>query len=269
MKITQPFTPLGKIAAALSSRDDRKLVDDSALDRAVALATGLDPYIESMTSAPSPALAQLEAATRAEDWQARHASADTALPLQQSMLSGNLEGQFLAALVAFGGTRRVLEIGLFTGYGALAMAEALPADGRLVALEIDEYAARFARKHFDASPHGAKIEIRVAPAQDSLSELADEGAQFDFVFIDADKPGYARYYETLLDRDMIAENGLIAIDNTLLGGEAYVERAQDEGGRSENGAAIAAFNRKVADDPRTVQVLLPIRDGVTLVRRAG
>lgn len=255
----QPFTPLGRIAALLSK--DRSAPADTR--RAGKLAAGLDPYIETMTTPPSPALAQLEDATRKEDWQARHETSDTSLPLQQAMLSGNLEGQFLATLIAFGGARRVLEIGMFTGYGALAMAEALPPGGELVALEIDDYAARFARSHFDASGMGDRITVMVAPALESLEKLADEGRSFDFVFIDADKPGYGDYYETLLARDLLAPGGLIAIDNTLMGGEAFLEE-----GRGANGAAIAAFNRKVADDPRTVQVLLPIRDGVTLVRRA-
>ena len=265
----QPFTPLGKIAAALTEAAEQADGDIGRLEEARALALGLDPYIEAMTSPPSAALDLLEQETRSEDWQSRYSSDETSLPLQQTMLSGNLEGQFLATLIAFGSVRRVLEIGLFTGYGALAMAQALPEGGTLTALEIDDYAARFARRHFDRTEHGDKIEIIVAPAQQSLSRLADEGRDFDFVFIDADKPGYADYYETLLSRRLLAPGGLICIDNTLLGGEAYLPAGGDSSARSENGEAIAAFNRMVADDPRTVQVLLPIRDGVTLVRRAG
>ena len=237
---------------------------DDRLTRARALATGLDPYIERMSSPPSESLARLEAATRSEDWRARHDTSDTSLPLTQHMLSGNLEGQFLAMLIAFAGARRVLEIGLFTGYSALAMAEALPENGSLVALEIDQYAAQFARRHFERSGLGDRIEIRVAPALDSLEQLVGEGREFDFVFMDADKPGYPDYYEALVSRGLLAPGGLIAIDNTLMGGEAYVAE-----GRGENGAAIAEFNAMVAGDRRTVQVLLPIRDGVTLVRRAS
>ncbi len=258
--MAEPFTPLGKIAEALSDDSD----DRDALGRARALAVGLDPYTDAMTSVPSEVLAQLEQATRSEDWRSRYHSDETSLPLQENMLSGNLEGQFLATLIAFGGARRVLEIGLFTGYSALAMAEALPDDGRLTALEIDPYAADFARSHFDKSPHGEKIDIIVAPAGESLKKLAQDGCEFDLVFIDADKPGYADYYDALLDNGLLATNGLICVDNTLLSGEAYCDS-----GRSENGEAIARFNRKVVEDHRTVQVLLPVRDGVTLIRRAS
>ena len=255
-----PFTPLAKIAGALS---DRAPSDDD-IRRARELAAGLDAYTEEMTTPASDALAKLEADTRSEDWQGRFDSDETSLPLQQNMLSGNLEGQFLATLVAMSGARHVLEIGLFTGYGALAMAEALGENGRLTALEIDPYAADFAREHFAASPAGDKIDIIVGPAAQSLDRLAAQGSVFDFVFIDADKPGYAAYYETLLSRGMLAPNGVICVDNTLLSGEPY-----SNGPRSENGDAIAAFNRMVAADPRTVQVMLPVRDGVTLIRHAG
>lgn len=258
MPAAPPITPIGKIAAALMAGDD------DALGEARKLAAGLDPYIEEMSSPPSEALSALERATRSEDWAGRSASGDTALPLTQVMLSGHLEGQFLAMLIGFSGARRVLEIGMFTGYGALAMAEALPADGMLVALEIDDFAADFAQGHFDGSPHGRKIEILRGPAIDGLATLASRDAQFDLVFIDADKPGYIAYYDTLLEHDLLAPGGMICVDNTLLGGEAYADAAE----RSANGEAIAAFNAHVANDDRTRQVLLPLRDGVTLIRRA-
>ncbi|MGB7418990.1 MAG: class I SAM-dependent methyltransferase [Erythrobacter sp.] len=258
------FTPIGRIAelaAHLAARPDETAKDDR--DRLAELAAGLDAYPASVTSGPSPALAALEAATRSEDWAQHYETDETSVPLQNSMLSGNFEGQFLQTLLGFGGARRALEIGLFTGFGALAMAEALPDDGLVVALEIDAFAADFARKQFNTSPHGHKIEIRVAPAAESLAALANEGARFDFIFIDADKTGYWSYYETILDRDLLAEGGLIAVDNTMLGGEAW-----READRGEMGAAIAEFNRKLLADERTRQVLVPIRDGVTLIRRA-
>lgn len=253
-----PFTPLGKLAAALNDPASKDI------DDARALAEGLDPYLDQISSPASRECDALEHATRAENWSAREEQGETSLPLTQTMLSGNLEGQFLKTLLSFGNAQRVLEIGLFTGYGALAMAEALPEDGELLALEIDQYAADFARSHFDQSEHGRKIEIMVGPAASSLAKLADQSACFDFIFIDADKPGYIDYYDTVLERDLLAPHGLICVDNTLLGGEAYLDD-----NRSENGEAIALFNEHVAQDDRTVQVMLPLRDGVTLIRRAG
>ncbi len=226
------------------------------------LAAGLEDYLAANTTRQSQALADLAAATRGEDWQRRHGDGATSLPLEGEMLSGHVEGQFLKMLVGATGARNVLEIGLFTGYSALAMAEALPDDGRLVACEIDRYAADFARACFDASQDGGKIEVRVGPAADTLGKLADERQTFDFVFIDADKGGYSNYLNTLVERDLLTDNALICVDNTLMQGEPY---ASDEPG--ENGAAIARFNAEVAADERFEQVLIPLRDGVTLIRR--
>lgn len=256
MQQATAFTPVGKAAAALEG-----VTPEPELARSIL--AGLEQYPERMTSERSVELARLEDATREENWTVRYDSSDTSLRLQQNMLSGHLEGQFLAMLIALGRARRVLEIGLFTGYSALAMAEALPDSGEVVALEIDQYAADFARRHFDTSAHGDKITILVAPAMHSLEKLGETNEPFDFVFIDADKPGYIAYYEAILKMELLSADGLICVDNTLLGGDAY--RDTD---RSPNGQAIAAFNDHVANDPRTVQVLLPVRDGVTLIRRA-
>ncbi|MEM7688987.1 MAG: class I SAM-dependent methyltransferase [Pseudomonadota bacterium] len=259
-----PFTPLGKIADALGA----DALDPAARERAHALAAQLDPYTERMTSAPSDALSALEEATRSENWDQRHEEAATSLPLQQTMLSGHVEGQFLSTLIRFGRARRALEIGMFTGYGALAMAEAMPDDGTVVALEIDEYAARFAQTHFDTSPHGHKIDVRLDEAARALAKLGEEGQPFDFIFIDADKGGYIDYYEAILTHALLAPDGLICVDNTLLGGEAYLGEAELAQPRSANGEAIADFNNHVARDIRTEQVMLPVRDGVTLIQRA-
>ncbi|MEE4199323.1 O-methyltransferase [Erythrobacter sp.] len=254
------YTPLGRIAERLGQD-----ADDTAARR---LAEGITPYAESMTSGPSEGLRALEGATRAEDWAARYGTNETIVPLGENMLSGNLEGQFLQMLIALGGAKEVLEIGMFTGFGALAMAEALPEGGRVTALELDPFVADFARGQFDASSHGEKIAIMVGPAGESLASLAEEKCRFDLVFIDADKGGYWDYYDTLLTRDLLAPGGLICIDNTLQGGEAFLDADALGQPISDNGRAIRDFNERLASDPRTVQVLLPIRDGVTLVRRA-
>lgn len=233
------------------------------LRRARALAAGLDPYLDQCTTPESPALAELARRTRHTDWATVRPAGST---LEQEMLSGHVEGQVLKFLVHLADAKRVLEIGMFTGYSALAMAEALPADGTVIACELDRDVADFARECFDGSPDGHKITIEVGPAIDTLQRLAGQGAtglQFDFVFIDADKPGYLDYVEFLLSSSLLSERAVIAVDNTLLQGEPYADADI-----SINGAAIAGFNAALTYDQRVEQVLIPLRDGLTLIRRA-
>lgn len=231
------------------------------LRRARDLAGGLDPYLDRCTTSESPTLARLAQRTRDTDW-VTHSSGT----LEQEMLSGHVEGQALKFLIRLAGARRVLEVGMFTGYSALAMAEALPEGGTVTACEIDPDVAAFARGCFDDSPAGDRIHIEIGPALDTLRRLAadPETAPFDFVFIDADKAGYAGYLDLLLDSALLAPDAVVAVDNTLMQGQPYTGV-----GVTANGAAIAAFNAAVAEDPRVEQVLLPLRDGVTLIRRAS
>jgi predicted O-methyltransferase YrrM len=173
------------------------------------------------------------------------------------MLTGHLEGGFLHALVAVTGARRVLEIGTFTGYSAMAMASALPPDGQVVTLEVDPAHAEVARRHIDASPWRDRIEIRMGPALETLSTL---DGPFDLVFIDADKTNYRNYYEAVLPK--LSERGAIAIDNVLWSG-----RVLDPSDTSEDTRAIAELNDAIAADARVECVMLTIRDGVSLIRR--
>jgi caffeoyl-CoA O-methyltransferase len=168
------------------------------------------------------------------------------------MLTGPVAGRFLELLVWAMQPKRALEIGTLTGHSALAMAAALPADGHLDACELDPERAAVAQRYFDRSTHGSKITLHVGPALDTIGRLEGE---FDFVFLDADKGGYVDYYEAVLPR--LSERGLIAADNTLLGGSVL-----------DGEGPIVRFNEHVASDPRTVQVLLTVRDGITLIRRA-
>ena len=180
------------------------------------------------------------------------------------MLSGHVEGQTLKILVHATRAVRVLEIGMFTGYSALAMAEALPDEGQVTACEIDAGVAAIAEQCFRASASGHKITVRVGPAQRTLAELAQAGQRFDLVFIDADKAGYLGYLTALLEGGLLQPHGLICVDNTLMQGQPWLT-----GEPTANGAAIAAFNQAVAADPRVEQVVIPLRDGLTLIRPAG
>ena len=232
------------------------------IEDAERLALGLEPYIEACTTPESAELRKLANDTQLEDWGRRFRSGDTNVGLEAEMLSGHIEGQFLKTLIHAMKATHVLEIGLFTGYSALAMAEALPARGTLIACELDPYAAAFARRAFDASPHGSKISIEIGDAEASMRRLAGGGNTFDFIFIDADKGKYSAYFDLALEGALLAPNGLICVDNTLLQGQPYLPAEP-----TDNGRAIAAFNRLVSDDPRVAQVMLPVRDGLTLIRR--
>jgi caffeoyl-CoA O-methyltransferase len=259
----RPVTPLGILASSLSRLEEEVVAGDGVdavvlndLRRARELAAGLDPYVGRCTTPESPALASLARRTDEEDWGGGPRF------LEREMLSGHVEGQMLKMLVRATRARSVLEIGMFTGYSALAMAEGLPSDGRVVACEVDEHAARLAQECFDESPVGERITVRLGPALDTMAELAEAGEVFDFVFVDADKPGYVAYFETLLDRGLLAPGALVCVDNTLLQGEPYLP-----GDPTPNGAAVAEFNRVVAEDPRVEQVVLPVRDGLTLIQQ--
>jgi caffeoyl-CoA O-methyltransferase len=234
-----------------------------SLQQVLNLAAGIDPYLEQCTTPESPALAALARKTAAEDWSKRFSNRETVRQLEQEMLSGHIEGQTLKLVVHMTGAKRILEVGMFTGYSALAMAEALPEDGKVLACEVDSYVADFARACFDESPHGSKIKIEVAPALETLQKLADARESFDLVFIDADKQEYIDYFKLLLDRELLTPGSFMLVDNTLLQGQPYLPPQQ----RTANGKAIAQFNRFVADDPRVEQVLLPLRDGLTIIRR--
>lgn len=270
VRTPRPVTPVGLVAETLRTAcQDLADVDGvtpellRALERARDLAGRLDPYLSECTTPESEALRRLAARTSTEDWDGhnlRHG--DASVHLEQEMLSGHVEGQLLAFLVGLTGATRVLEIGMFTGYSALAMAEALPPDGVVVACELDPGVAAVARESFEASPVGDRIEIMVGPAAASLAELAAAPEPFDLMFIDADKGGYLGYVHTVLDEGLLAPGGLVCVDNTLLQGEPYLDVEPGPAG-----AAIAAFNRAIADDPRVEQVLLPLRDGLTLIRR--
>lgn len=265
----RPVTPLGllvqqleQITKAANTESVSTKFKESVRD-AYSLAAGLDPYTEACTTEESAALANLTARTQREDWSKRFTDGETVRALEQEMLSGHIEGQLLKMLVSISKSKRVLEVGMFTGYSALAIAEALPDDGYLLACEVDEYVSQFAIDCFAASEHGKKIEVKVAPAIETMKQLVEAGESFDLAFIDADKGGYIDYLNLLIDTNLLAPDGFICVDNTLMQGQPYL--AEDK--RTDNGKAIARFNQFVIEDPRVEQVMIPIRDGLTLIKR--
>ncbi|MGE3153508.1 MAG: O-methyltransferase [Nitrospiraceae bacterium] len=172
------------------------------------------------------------------------------------MLVGPLEAAFLKMMVKLVRARRVLEIGMFTGYSALSMAEALPSDGELLTCEIDLEPILVARRYFAKSGHGRKITIREGPALETLREVR---GPFDLIFIDADKQNYIQYYQRALE--LIAPTGAILIDNVLWSGDVLLQPPPDDRTRT-----IQDLNRLVADDPLVSAVLVTIRDGILMVK---
>lgn len=171
------------------------------------------------------------------------------------MQVGLVEGSLLKMLVALTGARLVVEVGMFTGYSALMMAAALPDDGRLITCDVDPQAEEMARAFFARSGHGHRIEIRMGPARDTLPGIS---GPVDLAFIDADKTGYADYYEILVEK--MRPGGLLVLDNMLWSGQ--VLQPDDDDAR-----ALAAMARHVQDDARVENVLLTVRDGMMLARR--
>jgi len=198
----------------------------------------LQEYAEQVSSPHDPLLVELSDETRR--------SLGSAV-----MLTGPVAGRLLELLVWIQQPRRVLEIGTFSGHATLAMAAALPADGHIDTCELDPERAAVAQAYIDRSPWAAQVTVHVGPAGETIDGLT---GSFDFVFMDAEKEGYIGYYEAVLPR--LSEHGLIVADNTLHNGRVF-----------DPGDPIAAFNAHLAADARSSQVLLTVRDGMTLIRR--
>jgi caffeoyl-CoA O-methyltransferase len=181
-------------------------------------------------------------------------------PQAAHMQVGNLEGNFLSILLRLMNAKTVLEFGTFTGYSALAMAEALPANGKVTTLDRDPRATAVAQDHWNRSAQKDKIELILGDARQTCSSLESEiqsGARgfFDLVFIDADKGGYDFYFESALK--LVRTGGAILIDNVLWSGAVLNPTDKSD-------HTIDQFNKKVASDPRVLKVMLPVRDGITV-----
>jgi caffeoyl-CoA O-methyltransferase len=188
--------------------------------------------------------------------------AETARMPEHNMQIAPDQGQFMALLVRLVGARRCLEIGTFTGYSSLAVALALPADGRLIACDVSEKWTAIARRYWQEAGVADRIELRLQPALKTLDGLLADGekGRFDFAFIDADKVSYAEYYERVLS--LLRSGGLVAVDNTLWSGKVADPKARDK-----DTAALKKFNAALHKDERVDLTLVPIGDGLTLARK--
>lgn len=172
------------------------------------------------------------------------------------------QGQFMALLMHLIGARRTIEIGVYTGYSALVVAQAVPDDGHIIACDINEEWAAVARRYWREAGVERKIDLRIGQALNTLDDLiaSGQGNRFDFVFIDADKTNYANYYERALV--LLRPGGLIAVDNVLWYGRVIDASVDDPDTR-----AIRAFNQQMKDDDRVWLSMLPVRDGLTLAAK--
>jgi len=216
--------------------------------RSLGLSEPLYRYVVDHSGPEHPVLGELREATAGM----KHAG----------MQIGVDQGRLMALLVKLVGARRTLEIGVFTGYSALAVALALPADGKVVACDVSEEWTAVGRRHWEKAGVAGKIDLRLARALTTLDELIAEGAAgtFDFAFIDADKQGYAAYYERCLV--LLRRGGLIAVDNTLWSGAVI-----DPKDACADTVALRAFNEALAGDSRIDLAMLTVGDGVTLAMK--
>jgi caffeoyl-CoA O-methyltransferase len=188
--------------------------------------------------------------------------AETAKLPQAGMQISPEQGQFMALLIELIGAKRTIEVGTFTGYSSLAVALALPPDGRVIACDVSEEFTSVARRYWAKAGVADKIELRLAPANQTLDSLlaAGEAGRFDFAFIDADKENYVGYYERCLK--LLRDGGLIAVDNVLWSGEVANPAIEDKDTR-----AIRALNDQLKTDQRITLSMVPIGDGLTLARK--
>jgi predicted O-methyltransferase YrrM len=217
-------------------------------NRSISLTDSLYEYLLSVSLREAAPLRQLREET-------------AALPNARMQIAPE-QGQFMALLVRLMGARRCLEVGVFTGYSSLAVALALPDDGRIVACDVSEEWTGVARRYWAAAGVAHKIDLRLAPAVETLRELlaAGEAGGFDFAFLDADKENYPSYYELALE--LVRPGGLIVADNTLWSGRV-ADPANEEAGT----VALRRFNDFLHRDERVDVSLVPIGDGLTLARK--
>lgn len=257
-------TNLPKVEKFIPDTPNERL--QNLLQEATALCTESETYLKECTSKPSKETDALEDKTRSSDWVTLSENGETMFEFSERWTTDVVEAKMLGMFAYMLKAKRVLEVGMFTGYGTLTIAESLPADGRITALEIDPFLKKFSEPLFKASPHGHKINVQIGDALKSIQEWPVDD-KIDMVFIDADKGSYAAYYETIISRGLLAPGGVIVVDNTLFKGTPYIGKGKfDNHGWNGGGAAIANFNEYVAKDDRVEQVMLPVRDGVTIVR---
>ncbi|CAE8634213.1 unnamed protein product [Polarella glacialis] len=226
----------------------------------------IDPYCRDNSTAEGAAMKAIRQKMEDTDWAGLAESKTTMFSYGAEMSTDPVEAQFVKMLTYMKRPKQVLEIGMFTGYGSMAIAEALPANGTVTSLDIDPYLKTWVEDVSKDFPEGKKHQIVVGPALDSLKVL-DTSIKFDLIFIDANKAEYKDYLQTLMDRELLAEDCMIIGDNTLYVGYPILSETYDtQPARRDFGDAVREFNAWVRDHPKLEQVILPFRDGVSMIR---
>ncbi|XP_075794700.1 uncharacterized protein LOC102457357 [Pelodiscus sinensis] len=213
------------------------------LQKALAVAVGLDPYLDTMVTGKKTASLEAKATPHKE------------------YTSGYLKGQVLRMFVHMVGAKRILLIGRLKGYSILALSEALPDDGKITACSVEPYLGGKSQEASDYSSHAKKISVKVGPIADTLEELVAVGEHFDIVFIDADQRNAVNDYHFVMDNHLLRMDGVICVENTLMKGQVYLENVSDE-----NVLAVRKLNTVINSDPRVEQIILPVEDGMSVIR---
>ncbi|MBP3563030.1 MAG: O-methyltransferase [Bacteroidales bacterium] len=205
-------------------------------------------YIKDHATSPDPALEWVEKQTHIRTNHPR-------------MLSGSVQGQVMRMLAQISGASRILELGTFTGYSAICLASALPSDGHLDTLEINDELEDLILEGFERAGLADRISLHIGDCKETLRRFREEGREYDLVYMDANKREYCEYYELIFD--MVRPGGLILADNVIWDGKV----CQDPLPQDKQTLGIARFNDMVSADPRVESVILPLRDGLNLIRR--
>ncbi|XP_043374573.1 uncharacterized protein LOC119858417 [Dermochelys coriacea] len=255
-------TPMGLIAENL--RKAREIAHGDScvpeqlkhyLQKALDIAVGLDPYLDAMSTAKKTA--------SLEGWQLNVAGVETKVKPHKECASSYLKGQVLRMFVHMVGAKRILLIGRLKGCSILAMAEALPDDGKITACATEPYLGVKSQEASDYSSHVKQISVKVGPTGDTLEELVAVDEHFDIVFIDADQRNAINDYNFVMDNHLLRMDGVICVENTLMKGQVYLENISDE-----NILAVRKLNNIINSDPRVEQVILPVQGGMSVIRRS-
>jgi len=231
---------------------------EQKLRHCLLLSKGLDHYLVDHTSPPTALQKQIGDDTRAENWKKHFDEGLVSYVPSMGMMTDPYEGTFLRLIPQVSKAERVLEIGMFTGHSAVSFATSNHVK-EVTCLELEPYFETFLKDRIKDAEVGKKISIRIGSALESLAELKEENKTFDLIFIDADKRNYINYYKFIMDNHLITKNGIFLIDNVIWRGKIL------PGNQDQIGQALDQFNKFVHNDPRVEQIILQIRDGVTLI----
>jgi len=228
---------------------------------------GADPYVSSVSTVEGPMMTAIREKMESTDFDELWRQRKTMFAYGLELSTDTVEAQIIKMFTLMKNPKCVLEIGMFCGYGAAAIVEALPQNGQCISLDIDPFLKGWVEDVMKKFPDGGKLKVVTGPAIDSMLKLPST-QKIDLVFIDANKSEYKRYVEILLERNLLADDAVIIADNTLYNGLPYLPAEFDtQPNRRGFGEDIKEFNAWVANHPQLMQVMLPIRDGVSLIRK--